>query len=830
MALVEQLIENILTRREKMTKKIGKIIVPTEPARRATKITGFTFKSYDKNAGVLQFEIQNQDGSPTDLLDATVRLFMYIYQGEEKKEFPIFDNQIITESYMQGIVKYPIPDMLLSYEGKVDANVYVDFPDGSYTDNLAFTFVIEKSVIDHNIQVNGDYYFKDFMQLIEAASEQSNQLVGNFSGEIEELASEVNQSLANVEQKAVEVEKNLNKIEELYEEADTYNKKQIDAKISEKGERTVVEKNQEEIYRLQTTKADQAFVDAQFATIVSGAPKGTYNTFSELQAAYPNGTDGIFLVLENGHWYYWQAETTSWEDGGVYQSTDIQVASITPDKIAETTIQGSTNLFNLKNVIYGEYVDNNTGSFSAADNEQVYHSEYIPISGGKRYKFSSWLGIPGAWFDAGKEFIRSISRADTTNMTDQAPENAAYLVWNGDAQRPATSAMITEFDENYPSYPNHYLPYQEIASVRWLEPMGIEIANFPVSEVQANLFDSETITRGHFINNESVLTENERFAVSDYIPVKPNTVYSVPITFNAQGYYFNELKEPICAIQHTEASNNNNRQFKTPSTARYVRLNLYVGTTGSSKGNENFFSLTEGENVLTKATEYGVNQKWLNPYSKKLFGKKIVTFGDSITWYDHQLFVDKTTMPNTRAIGYQTYLRSAFGCKISNQGISGQNTKQIGARSKSFDYSDYSLVTFLAGVNDFGQSRAIGTVQTIGSSFDENTYCGAYQSMLEDVLKRFPTLRIGIIIPYKVWNTQLGGLMPREFTDKLVEIAKLYSIPYLNLYDEAQINEVNKDVLFVDDTSQVPYQYHLNNEGYQMISRHIVSFVNQIIG
>ncbi|WP_237727811.1 hypothetical protein [Enterococcus hirae] len=46
--------------------------------------------------------------------------------------------------------------------------------------------------------------------------------------------------------------------------------------------------------RLQTTKADQAFVDAQLATIVSGAPKGTYNTFSELQAAYPNGTDGIF--------------------------------------------------------------------------------------------------------------------------------------------------------------------------------------------------------------------------------------------------------------------------------------------------------------------------------------------------------------------------------------------------------------------------------------------------------------------------------------------------------------------------------------------------------
>ncbi|HGF7572704.1 TPA: BppU family phage baseplate upper protein, partial [Enterococcus faecium] len=60
-----------------MAQKTGKVIVPTEPASRAMTITGFTFKSYDKKAGVLQFEIKNQDGSPTDLIDATVRLFMY---------------------------------------------------------------------------------------------------------------------------------------------------------------------------------------------------------------------------------------------------------------------------------------------------------------------------------------------------------------------------------------------------------------------------------------------------------------------------------------------------------------------------------------------------------------------------------------------------------------------------------------------------------------------------------------------------------------------------------------------------------------------------------
>ncbi|HAQ5013125.1 TPA: BppU family phage baseplate upper protein, partial [Enterococcus faecium] len=145
--------------------------------------------------GVLQFNIENQDGSPTDLIDATVRLFMYIYQGEEKKEFPIFDNQIITESYMQGIVKYRIPDMLLSYEGKVDANVYIDFPDGSHTDNLAFTFNIEKSIIDGDVQLNGEYYFKDFQQLLDGVKQEATDAVNAALTNVDSTIEKANQQI-----------------------------------------------------------------------------------------------------------------------------------------------------------------------------------------------------------------------------------------------------------------------------------------------------------------------------------------------------------------------------------------------------------------------------------------------------------------------------------------------------------------------------------------------------------------------------------------------------------------------------------------------------------
>ena len=49
-------------------------------------------------------------------------------------------------------------------------------------------------------------------------------------------------------------------------------------------------------------------------------PKGVYATLTALQNAFPTGTDGTYVVSENGHWYYWNG--SAWADGGVYQSSE----------------------------------------------------------------------------------------------------------------------------------------------------------------------------------------------------------------------------------------------------------------------------------------------------------------------------------------------------------------------------------------------------------------------------------------------------------------------------------------------------------------------------
>ncbi|EMF0084171.1 BppU family phage baseplate upper protein, partial [Enterococcus hirae] len=105
--------------------------------------------------------------------------------------------------------------MLLAYEGKVDANVYIDFPDGSHTDNLAFTFNIEKSIIDRDVQLNGEYYFKDFQQLLDGIKQETTDAVNEALTNVDSTIEKANQQINNfVENAAQSIDQNVVEVTE----------------------------------------------------------------------------------------------------------------------------------------------------------------------------------------------------------------------------------------------------------------------------------------------------------------------------------------------------------------------------------------------------------------------------------------------------------------------------------------------------------------------------------------------------------------------------------------------------------------------------------------
>lgn len=230
--------------------KSGTIKVPTQPKDFDLKATGLVFKSYD-NQVALEFNVEKQDGTPADLLGANLRLLMFIYDEIDgtvtKEPIPFITKNLITESFLNGHVVYILPEAMKAYNGMVETYVYIEYSDGSTSDNLGFTFRMQRSKIDGLAQDKADYFITDFQQLLDAVKQKA--------------ADAVNETLAKVEAsstKMQELEQRIDEQTEIFNNADVYNKAEIEDKLKPFALRT-------DIDSLSIEKADKTFVDAQLA-------------------------------------------------------------------------------------------------------------------------------------------------------------------------------------------------------------------------------------------------------------------------------------------------------------------------------------------------------------------------------------------------------------------------------------------------------------------------------------------------------------------------------------------------------------------------------------
>lgn len=53
------------------------------------------------------------------------------------------------------------------------------------------------------------------------------------------------------------------------------------------------------------------------------SPTDTFENVAKLKEKYPNGQQGVFVVQDTGHWYFWSELDEVWKDGGAYQSAGV---------------------------------------------------------------------------------------------------------------------------------------------------------------------------------------------------------------------------------------------------------------------------------------------------------------------------------------------------------------------------------------------------------------------------------------------------------------------------------------------------------------------------
>ncbi|WP_368562288.1 phage baseplate upper protein [Enterococcus faecalis] len=175
--------------------KIGRLKVRTSVANRHDVETNYVFYSYDKGSATLEFRLKNQKNETMDLTNVAAKLLFTAIQDGKEQKFTYLDSQPTINNPKEGIILYPLPDKLLNYEGQVKGYLYLDFEDGSHSDELSFTFTVVRSKIDEALEEVGEVYIKDFEQIKQEVEEAAKQVKNNIDKLLPELTNEI---LANL--------------------------------------------------------------------------------------------------------------------------------------------------------------------------------------------------------------------------------------------------------------------------------------------------------------------------------------------------------------------------------------------------------------------------------------------------------------------------------------------------------------------------------------------------------------------------------------------------------------------------------------------------------
>lgn len=160
--------------------------------------------------------------------------------------------------------------------------------------------------------------------------------------------------------------------------------------------------------KAQVINDNLSYLDSKTESISKMVPSGTYATYLELKQAFPAGNSNVYIVSENGHWYYWNS--ADWISGGVF-ATGENFALLTTGK----------NLFDKTKAIEGQYVFYADGKLGNAAG--FFVTDFIKVKPNTAYAKNDTQQLA---FYATNDQTSYVSGIETA-LTFVVPSNANYV-------------------------------------------------------------------------------------------------------------------------------------------------------------------------------------------------------------------------------------------------------------------------------------------------------------------------------------------------------------------------------------------------------------------
>ena len=464
------------------------------------------------------------------------------------------------------------------------------------------------------------------------------------------------------------------------------------------------------------------------------------------------------------------------------------------------------NLFNKYTISEGYNLNKDTGEL--VTNSYYFVSDFIEVEASTVYG----VNLPNrfAWYKSDKTFISGGS--DTSSLT--SPANAKYLKVDYtlsmlDSLMVCKGIARTWNDKGFPY--EVYFP--------WLK-VPVKIDAFDLDKygaVVVNMFNKATATDGQYVDHsDGVFRGSGTYFRSDYIPVKPNTEYTVSEPNRYAVYDSN--------YQYLTGANLgwNVHTFTTPNNAAYVVI------CGSPVSIKDDYIIAETANYPAGYESYGVVVPWIKPKvaKSKYDGKTLVCFGDSITYLGYTDTIEADTGMTVINQGYSSgryayaddanqyvnafALHNLIDAIVTNDytipdtinGVTGyeEQAAQL-AVLKQIDFTKVDFVSFALGTNDFSSETPL---DNLSDPYDTDYFKGAIRYCIKTLLTEYPHIKIICATPfYRFWSTggvvtddcdthQIGGKLLKDYCEAVEQACDDCHIPYVNNLNNAGVNEFNR--------------------------------------
>ncbi len=232
-------------------------------------------------------------------------------------------------------------------------------------------------------------------------------------------------------------------------------------------------------------------------------------------------------------------------------------------------------------------------------------------------------------------------------------------------------------------------------------------------------------------------------------------------------------------------------------------------------------------------------------------GVNWVAFGDSITERYYSIFNDDgtvTTRENGRGLTYPYILADKNYWNFTNKGTGGMGWIMTSTSStayvaynriKEIDFTQYNLVTFAYGINDWKGNKTMGDITdefTYSDDLVPSTVIESMRYCFEYILSKNPKIKIIVITPFNCrgysynfgddstcWARGYTGFTNTgtldQFADKMKDVCDLYGIEYIDMTRFSCINKANIITLLPDGV-------HPSLECHELLARELASKIN----